>query len=122
MAATGRGSSSPNDGFLTLLEVTFLKLNAQAVVLSACQTGKGRRDRGEGVSGLARTFLYAGSKGVVCSLWQVEDERTSALMKAMYAGLKRGKGAAEALALARRELIAQEEAPFYWAPFILIGK
>src|SRR5262249_39565264 len=52
----------PNDGFLTLPEVTFLKLNAQAVVLSACQTGRGRRDRGEGVSGLARTFLYAGSK------------------------------------------------------------
>ncbi len=111
-----------NDGFLTMQEVTHLKLNADLVVLSACQTGKGDLRPGEGVVGLSRAFLYAGSRGVVCTLWSVDDERTADLMRAMYAGLKGGKPAAEALALARRRLIAQEQAPFYWAPFILIGK
>lgn len=79
----------PNDGYLTLPEVSFLRLNAQAVVLSACQTGKGRRDRGEGVSGLARAFLYAGSKGVVCSLWSVDDVRTAELMADFYKASRR---------------------------------
>ena len=111
-----------NDGFLTMQEVTHLKLNADLVVLSACQTGKGEVVPGEGVMGLTRSFLYAGSKGVVCSLWQVEDEQTARLMQRMYAELKQGKPSAEALALARRQLIAEERAPFYWAPFILIGK
>jgi CHAT domain-containing protein len=111
-----------NDGFLTMQEVTHLKLNADLVVLSACQTGRGEVVPGEGVMGLTRAFLYAGSRGVVCSLWSVDDERTASLMKAMYAELKKGKGSSEALALARRKLIAEEQAPFYWAPFILVGK
>jgi CHAT domain-containing protein/tetratricopeptide (TPR) repeat protein len=111
-----------NDGFLTMQEVTHLKLNADLVVLSACQSARGEVVPGEGVMGLTRAFLYAGSRGVVCSLWSVDDERTADLMKAMYAELKKGKGAAEALALARRKLIAEEQAPFYWAPFILIGR
>jgi CHAT domain-containing protein len=104
-------------------EVTHLKLNADLVVLSACETGKGDLKAGEGVIGLSRAFLYAGSRGVVCSLWQVDDERTAALMTALYGELKRGKvSSAEALALARRKLIAEEQPPFYWAPFILIGQ
>jgi CHAT domain-containing protein len=111
-----------NDGFLTLEEVTHLRLNADLVVLSACETGKGDLKPAEGVMGLARAFLHAGSRGVVCSLWSVDDERTSTLMQALYGKLKEGKPAAEALALARRQLIAQEQAPFYWAPFILIGR
>jgi CHAT domain-containing protein len=113
----------PNDGFLTREEVMHLQLNADLVVLSACETGKGVLHLGEGIVGLSRAFLYAGSRGVVCSLWQVDDERTAALMEALYTELKGGKvSSAEALALARRKLIAQEQAPFYWAPFILIGK
>jgi CHAT domain-containing protein/Flp pilus assembly protein TadD len=112
----------PNDGFLTLEEVTHLRLNADLVVLSACETGKGDLKPAEGVVGLARAFLHAGSRGVVCSLWSVEDERTSTLMLALYQQLKAGNSSAEALAQARRQLITQEEAPFYWAPFILIGK
>jgi CHAT domain-containing protein len=111
-----------NDGFLTLPEVTHLKLNADLVVLSACETGKGDLQPAEGVVGLSRAFLYAGSRGVVCSLWQVDDERTADLMRALYGRLKEGRPAAEALALARRGLIAEERAPFYWAPFVLIGK
>jgi CHAT domain-containing protein/Flp pilus assembly protein TadD len=112
----------PNDGFLTMQEVTHLKLNADLVVLSACETGKGDLRPAEGVQGLARSFLYAGSRGVVCSLWSVEDVRTARLMEALYRRLQEGKPSAEALALARRQLIAEEQAPFYWAPFILIGK
>ena len=112
-----------NDGFLTMQEVTHLKLNADLVVLSACETGKGELIASEGVVGLSRAFLYAGSRGVVCSLWQVDDERTAELMKALYTELKGGTvSSAEALAQARRKLIAQEQAPFYWAPFILIGR
>jgi CHAT domain-containing protein/Tfp pilus assembly protein PilF len=111
-----------NDGFLTMEEVTHIKLNADLVVLSACETGKGDLKAAEGVVGLSRAFLYAGSRGVVCSLWQVDDERCADLMRAMYARLKEGKPAAEALALARRQLIDQEQAPFYWAPFVLLGK
>ena len=111
-----------NDGFLTMAEVTYLKLNADLVVLSACQTARGERVPSEGFLGLTRSFLYAGSRGVVCSLWHVDDERTAAFMQAMYGRLKEGKSSAEALALARRQMIAEEQAPFYWASFILIGK
>jgi len=111
-----------NDGFLTMQEVTHLRLNADLVVLSACQSARGEVVPGEGVLGLTRAFLYAGSRGVVCSLWSVDDERTASLMKAMYSELKKGMPSAEALALARQRLIAEEQAPFYWAPFILIGK
>src|SRR5262249_9901254 len=105
----------PNDGFLTMPEVTHLRLNADLVVLSACETGRGDLVAGEGVVGLSRSFLYAGSRGIVCSLWNVDDARTATLMAALYSELKGGKvSSAEALARARRKLIADEQAPFYW--------
>ena len=111
-----------NDGFLRLPEVTFLKLNADVVVLSACETARGRRSGGEGISGLARTFLYAGSKGVVCSLWSVDDARTADLMISFYNGLKAGKATDEALRQAKRAMIEQGQAPFFWAAFIHMGR
>jgi CHAT domain-containing protein/tetratricopeptide (TPR) repeat protein len=111
-----------NDGFLRLDEVTRLRLNADLVVLSACETGKGRLYAGEGVSGLARAFLYAGSRGVVASLWAVDDRETAALMTRLYAGLKDGQAAAEALRAAKLEMIRVGKPPVYWAPFILIGE
>jgi CHAT domain-containing protein len=110
------------DGFLQLDEVTHLKLNADLVVLSACQTGRGHLHRGEGVTGLARAFLYSGSRGVVCSLWSVDDRQTAELMVSMYRHLEAGQPAADALRLARLEKIRQGAAPVYWAPFILIGQ
>jgi CHAT domain-containing protein len=76
----------PNDGFLRVPEVTFLRLNADLVVLSASQTGRSPRARRECVSGLARPFLYAGGRGVVCSLWPVDDARTTTLMADLYGG------------------------------------
>jgi CHAT domain-containing protein/lipopolysaccharide biosynthesis regulator YciM len=117
-----RDAMGVNDGFLRLGEVTNLKLNADLVVLSACRTGQGKLLRGEGVSGLARAFLYAGSRGVVCSLWSVDDQQTANLMTDMYRRLKEGSTAAHALHEAKLELIRADRAPIYWAPFILIGE
>lgn len=115
------GDQRGEDGFLTLGEVTGLRLNADLVVLSACQTGQGRLYNAEGVSSLARAFLYAGSRGVLCSLWQVADQETSDLMVDVYAGLKAGKSAADALRDAQLRMIDAGQPPLYWAPFILIG-
>ncbi len=111
-----------NEGFLRLDEVTGLKLNADLVVLSACRSGQGQLRNGEGVSGLARAFLYAGSRGVVCSLWSVADAETADLMTDMYRRLQAGKPAADALREARLEMLRAGKPPIYWAPFILIGE
>jgi CHAT domain-containing protein/Tfp pilus assembly protein PilF len=111
-----------NDGFLRLDEVTRLQLNADLVVLSACETGKGKLYAGEGVTGLARAFLYAGARGVVCSLWAVDDRETATFMAQLYGGLKDGKAAADALRAAKLEMIRDHKPPVYWAPFILIGE
>jgi CHAT domain-containing protein/Tfp pilus assembly protein PilF len=111
-----------NDGFLRLDEVTRLHLNADLVVLSACETGRGRLYAGEGVIGLARAFLYAGSRGVVCSLWAVDDRETAGFMARLYGGLKDGQAAADALRAAKLEMIRAGKPPVYWAPFILIGE
>jgi CHAT domain-containing protein/Tfp pilus assembly protein PilF len=111
-----------NDGFLRLDEVTRLRLNADLVVLSACQTGRGRLHAGEGVTGLARAFLYAGSRGVICSLWAVDDRATAAFMAGLYGGLKDGQAAADALRAAKLAMIRAGQPPLYWAPFILIGE
>jgi tetratricopeptide (TPR) repeat protein/CHAT domain-containing protein len=110
------------DGFLELSEIANLKLNADLVVLSACRTGQGRMARGEGVTGLARAFLYAGSKGVVCSLWSVDDQETSNLMVDFYQQLQKGQSAPEALRAVQLAMIRAGKAPLYWAPFIVIGE
>jgi len=110
------------DGFLEMDEITGLKLNADLVVLSACRTGQGQMHQGEGVTGLARAFLYAGSKGVVCSLWSVDDRETSNLMVAMYRNLQQDQSAPEALRAAQLAMIRAGKPPLYWAPFIVIGE
>ncbi len=76
LVLTQAGNLEAEDGFLRLDEVTGLHLNADLVVLSACRTGQGRSYNAEGVSGIARGFLFAGSRGVVCSLWRVPDQPT----------------------------------------------
>jgi CHAT domain-containing protein len=111
-----------NDGFLRLDEVTRVKLNADLVVLSACETGRGQLYAGEGVTGLARAFLYAGSRGVVCSLWSVDDRETATFMAQLYGGLKDGQTAAEALRAAKLAMLRAGKPPLYWAPFILLGE
>ena len=118
----GQDLFSDNDGFLRLNEVTSLKLNADLVVLSACRSGQGELRYGEGVSGLARAFLYAGSRGVVCSLWSVADQETASLMTRLYGHLQAGQTARDALRAAKLEMIQAGKPPFFWAPFILIGE
>jgi CHAT domain-containing protein len=106
-------------------EVYNLRLPAELVVLSACQTALGREIRGEGLVGLTRGFIYAGARRVVASLWQVDDESTAALMKRFYrAMLKDGRRPADALRVAQLEMSQTRRwsAPFYWAGFVLQGE
>jgi len=114
----------PRDGYLTLDEISALDLNADLVVLSACQTGLGREVRGEGLMSLARGFMHAGAPSIVATLWQVSDSSTSAFMLSFYRYLIRDRlDPDEALRRARNDLRADERwsDPYYWAPFILIG-
>ena len=115
------------DGFLQTFEIFNINLNADLVVLSACETGLGELSRGEGLMGLTRAFMYAGAPSVVVSLWSVE-ESSSDLMKLFYQNLKDGMGKTEALRQAKIELIRTREKgmsyahPFLWAPFVLVGE
>jgi tetratricopeptide (TPR) repeat protein len=110
------------DGFLTMSEIMGLRLDAEVVALTACQTGLGRQLTGEGVMGLGRAFQYAGARSVLVSLWSVAEDSTSLLAERFFAHLKEGKTRRQALRLARADVRrAGYEHPFYWAPFILIG-
>jgi CHAT domain-containing protein len=109
------------DGFLTMTEVFNLKVPAETVVLSACKTGQGVMERGEGVAGLSRAFLYAGANSLVVSLWSVADEETKNLMVDFYTRLKSGEAPGAALNAARRTMISAGMHPYYWAPFVFVG-
>ena len=111
-----------DDGLLTLSEVLGLQLNADMVVLSACLTGRGKVMDGEGVINFARAFQHAGAQSVVVSLWEVASNEAVDYMKIFYGYLKAGKGRAEALRLARKEIKAKYPNPFFWAVFILHGE
>ena len=111
-----------DDGFLTLSEVLGMELNAEAVVLSACVTGKGKMIEGEGISNFARAFQHAGARSVVVSLWGVASKQAVEYMKKYYGYLKSGKGKAVALRLARNDIKAKNPNPFFWAVFILHGE
>lgn len=118
-------TGKPQDGFLRLHDIYDLKLNADLVVLSACQTGLGKQVRGEGLIGLTRGFMHAGAPRIVASLWQVNDVATAELMKRFYHGLfKEGLRPAAALRFAQLELMKQKRwaSPYYWAPFVLQGE
>ena len=108
---------------LTMSEVLQLKLHAEMVVLSACNTGSGRVTRAEGVASLGTSFLAAGASSVTVSLWQVSDESTALLMEEYYRNLLTGMPKNAALAAARAALFAQGHTnPFFWAPFVLTGE
>jgi CHAT domain-containing protein len=115
---------SAEDGLLQVREIFNLQLRADLVVLSACQSGLGKEVSGEGLIGMTRAFLYAGASSVVVSLWRVDDMSTADLMVGFYSHLKAGLDRSEALRQAKLELIdrSRYSHPYFWAPFVLIGR
>jgi CHAT domain-containing protein len=119
-----QNSSETDDGSLFAGEIYNLKLQADLVTLSACQTGLGKISKGEGVIGLSRALVYAGAKSLIVSFWSVADESTSELMTDFYRELLQNPAAgySEDLRNAKMNLLkGKYSAPYYWAPFILIG-
>ncbi|MBD1895198.1 CHAT domain-containing protein [Coleofasciculus sp. FACHB-129] len=113
------------NGFLRLHDVFNLNLPAELVVLSACETGLGEEVKGEGLVGLTRGFMYAGTPRVVVSLWSVSDRATSELMTKFYKGmLEKNLQPAAALRAAQIDMWQKTEwkAPYYWAAFVLQGE
>ncbi|HMG32610.1 MAG TPA: CHAT domain-containing protein, partial [Blastocatellia bacterium] len=114
----------PQNGFLRLYDIYNLRLGADLVVLSACQTALGKEIKGEGLVGLTRGFMYAGAPHVVASLWQVDDRATAELMQRFYAAmLGRGQRASAALRAAQVSMWQERrwQGPHYWAAFTLQG-
>lgn len=118
-------ADSEEDGLLNANEISALDLNCDLVVLSACQTGRGQLRTGEGIIGLARAFLYAGARSVVVSLWSVSDISTSHVMKDFYRQMAGNVRNTEALRQAKLKMLQSRTEirhPYYWAPFISVGK
>lgn len=122
--ANQRRSGEKDDGILTAAEVAQMDLRGtQLVVLSACETGVGDVQNGEGVYGLRRALVLAGAESQVTSLWKVADEATKDLMMDYYKRLLRGEGRSEALRNAQLTMMKSKDRshPYYWAAFVPIG-
>jgi CHAT domain-containing protein len=109
------------DGFLSLYDLYRLELRAELVTLSGCSTGLSEVVGGDELLGLTRGLLHAGARGVLLSLWDVQDESTADYMAVFYGHLARGSNAAEANRAALLELRTRYEHPYHWAPFMLVG-
>ncbi|MCB0842415.1 MAG: CHAT domain-containing protein [Bacteroidetes bacterium] len=113
------------DDFLSLEELFHLRLPAEMVVLSACETGIGKLYRGEGISSLARGFSYAGSRSIITTLWKVNDEATAQIMAQFYQNLDQGISKDESLRLAKLAYLETADNltahPFYWSGYVPIG-
>ncbi|MEO7992476.1 MAG: CHAT domain-containing tetratricopeptide repeat protein [Chryseolinea sp.] len=111
-----------DDGILTAYEVMNLDLSqTQLVVLSACETGLGKIENGEGVYGLQRSFLQAGARNIMISLWKVDDNATQELMVKFYQYLFQGKSERESLKLAQLDMQKISNNPMRWGGFIVVG-
>lgn len=125
LAGANRGESGTEDGTLTALEAAHLNLSGtKLVVLSACNTGVGEVKTGEGVYGLRRAMVLAGSETQMLSLWPVSDLGTRKLMVDYYIRLKAGEGRAEALRQVQLEMLKSQRFrhPYYWASFVVSGE
>ena len=111
-----------SDGWITVRDVCSMKLNAALVTLSACETGLNLLLPGEELIGLSRGFLSAGANTLLLSLWNVNDEATQNLMKYFYTELKKGRSYSESLRASQINFIKQNAHPYYWSPFVIIGK
>jgi CHAT domain-containing protein len=111
------------DGILFAGEMYNLDLNADLVVLSACETGLGKIINGEGIMSMTRGFIYSGTPNIVFSLWKVGDKNTCQLMIDFYSSIIEGESYSNALRKAKLKLIENEETAFptNWAGFILVG-
>lgn len=118
-------ADSLEDNLLYTYELYNLKLNAELVTLSACNTGSGQLREGEGVMSLARGFAYAGCPNLVTSLWPASDQATARLMQRFYYYLSNGWSKNKALHQAKLDFLADADEnlsnPFYWGSFILVG-
>jgi CHAT domain-containing protein/Tfp pilus assembly protein PilF len=115
-------SEGDDYGIVSADKALTLKLKGtELVVLSACDTGVGEVERGEGVFGLKRAFIIAGAKSLVMSLWSVPSKETTELMIKFYGLMAEGKGKAESLRSAKLELMRKYETPFFWGAFVLVG-
>ncbi|MDJ0974940.1 MAG: CHAT domain-containing protein [Planctomycetota bacterium] len=125
LSSLALSSSAQDDGFLTALEVLRMRVPADLAVLSACETATGRLERGEGIVGLTRAFMYAGAPRVLCSLWKVDDAATQALMTRFYELWGSGEGLSAAEALRQAQGFVREQAkwahPYYWAAWSVWG-
>jgi CHAT domain-containing protein len=126
LAGANQGKSGDDDGLLTALEAAGLDLSGtKLVVLSACDTGVGDLRNGEGVQGLRRALVLAGSESQVMSLWPVSDEATKDLMIPYYKALQQGAGRSEGLRQVQLRMLRGRRGrqhPFYWAAFIQSGE
>ncbi|MDQ7826370.1 MAG: CHAT domain-containing protein [Candidatus Eremiobacteraeota bacterium] len=111
-----------SESFLTTAEVFHLKLSAQLVTLSGCDTALLKDSPGNDLEGLVRAFMYAGTPAVVATLWPIHDEETASLMEDFYGSLKGGATSADALRHAQCAAIKENLHPGKWAPFIIMGK
>jgi len=115
----------PQDGYFRLQDVYSMKLSADLVVLSACQSALGKEIRGEGLIGLTRGFFYAGAARVVASLWNVDDNGSSRLMELFYRGMLGPEKLSPSTALRSAQVeMMQEERwrdPYFWAAFSIQG-
>jgi CHAT domain-containing protein len=110
------------NGWLTVRETYALKLNCRLVTLSACETGVSEISPGEELIGLARGLFSAGSPSIQLSLWAVDDEATVQLMVDFYRELLSTGSPAGALRQAQLKMMQEKPHPFFWAPFVLMGK
>src|SRR5215216_1484932 len=111
-----------HDGWLTAADVMQLDLAGTLVTLSACESGRNEVLAGDELMGLMRAFLGVGAATLVVSLWLVQDEATARLMENYYERLREGVGPAEALRVAQLAIKNEHPHPYYWAPFVLVGK
>jgi CHAT domain-containing protein len=117
--------STAEDGWLNTSEIYNMQLNARMAVLSACNTGSGKLQKGEGVMSLARGFLYAGCPSIIMTLWEVEDESGANIMRDFYKYLSAGKNKAEALRMAKLAHIESADPlkahPHFWLAYVAVG-
>lgn len=117
------GPESREDGYLQVSEMYDLRTNADLVVLSACQTGRGKIVENGGNLGLPRAFLFVGARSVLSTLWPISDESASVFMKYFYDAYFRGEGKSQALRAAKAAMRKTKFAhPFFWASYVLTGE